>query len=534
MQKKKGLNADVTLKFHKLAPKFVELLANEIANTDYELIGFSSSFLQNIPSLALAKKIKSLNPNKKILFGGANCDGIQGVTLHKNFSFVDYVIRGEGEQAFSSLLDSLEKNTDLNDIDGLCWRKENNGATIINKENLKPIPMEKVPQPIYQNYFHEIEKNGLYKHIEPELILETSRGCWWGQKHQCTFCGLNGNFINYRSKNPLIVVKEIEEAVKKYRILNISFADNILDMKYFKTFLPKIKELDWDINMFFEIKANITYEQVKLLKDAGVKEVQPGIENLSTNVLKIMDKGVNGVQNVKLLRNCKELDIKVDWNYLFGFPEETDDDYDFIFKQLKSLVHLEPPIALGRVALERFSPYFNNPNLGFENLGPAKIYSYIYDLPKKELENLVYIFESPNYGISEIMEKKFDDAINEWKKNYKTSYLIYRENQYGNIIIIDGRFMNNSIIELDHTESIIYKTLLNGYSVISLKNVLETKRSLKIEINYLIDLLNSWVNLEIVFTDKENFISLAIEEASIKIENWNEAYISGEAYLCNK
>ncbi|MGE7928339.1 RiPP maturation radical SAM C-methyltransferase [Lysinibacillus xylanilyticus] len=520
-----NFNAEIALKYHKLAPKFINLTAKELAFSDYDLIGFSSSFLQNVPSLALAKKIKEMNPCKKIVFGGANCDGIQGITLHKNFPFVDYVIRGEGELAFSELLDNLEKNNSLDAINGLCWRGEK-GESISNKDTLVPIAMNQVPQPIYKNYFEDIQLTGIYKTIEPELILESSRGCWWGQKHQCTFCGLNGNFMNYRSKDPDKVIEEITNVVKEHRILNISFADNILDMKYFKSLLPKIKELDWDINMFFEIKANITYEQVKLLKEAGVKEVQPGIENLSTNVLKIMDKGVNGVQNVKLLRNCKEVDLKVDWNYLFGFPKETDADYEYILNQLQSLVHLEPPIAFGRVALERFSPYFNNSELGFVNLGPSKIYSYIYDLPTNEIEDLVYIFESPHYGISSELEREFEAAIENWKKNYKISSLTFNEDDYSEIITItDNRFSNNLLFKLNSIESKIYKTLLNGYSIESLQNRLNIKYNLLVEKDYLQNLLSYWLQLGIIFTDGENYISLAIEESCVKITTWSEAYV---------
>ena len=75
------------------------------------------------------------------------------------------------------------------------------------------------------------------------------------------------------------------------------------------------------------MKANLTREQVRLLADAGVRHIQPGIESLSDHVLALMKKGVTGLRNVQLLKWCKEYGIEVDWNILYGFPGETREDY---------------------------------------------------------------------------------------------------------------------------------------------------------------------------------------------------------------
>lgn len=509
--KEQGLKVEHLVKFHEISPKFIQLLAEEISASDYDLIGFSSSFLQNIPSLALAKKIKEINSEKKIVFGGANCDGIQGITLHKNFPFVDFVVRGEGEGAFKSLLDCLEDNSPLKSVGSLCWRNAE-GIPQVNGDSTVHTLMNEAPEPDYSEFFEKIYNSSIKRLIEPEIILEASRGCWWGQKHQCTFCGLNGSFMNYRSKNPDVFLSEIKSVVSKYRVMNISLADNILDMKYFNTLLPKIKELDWDLKMFVEIKANISREQVSLLSEAGFTEVQPGIESLNSRVLKIMDKGVTGAQNVRLLRDCKSLGVNVNWNYLYGFPDEKDDDYEMVNRQLDSLVHLNPPAALTRVALERFSPYFNKPELNFENLGPSKIYSYIYDLPISELENLVYVFESPNYGMSEILEEKFEKSIHKWQSLNEKSSLRYLETD-SQVIIIDrraNRTMRNYVLEKG-IDAEIYLALMHGYSINSLKNTLLKNYDLDIDLNKLEKTLYNWMEQGLIFFDGDSYVSLATE-----------------------
>ncbi len=506
-----GLASSELVQMHELAPDFIQNLAVEINSKNYDMIGFTSSFLQNVPSLSLARKLKELNPKILIAFGGANCDGIQGVTLHRNFPFVDFVIRGEGENAFKDLLDALESKSSLSKIGGLCWR-DFNGNPVVNMTPARPVNMNEVPAPDYSNFFNLLENSPLSKWIEPELILEASRGCWWGAKHQCTFCGLNGSFIEYRSKSPETFLEELKQAVNCYRVLDISMADNILDMTYFKSLLPKLAELDLDLRMFVEIKANITPDQVSLLREAGFVAVQPGIESLNSKVLRIMDKGVKGVQNVRLLRNCALEGVTVNWNYLYGFPGECDEDYTMIIKQIPALVHLQPPIGGTRVALERFSPYFNNPKLGIENLGPANIYSYIYDLPKEELQDLVYIFESPECGLKGTVEQELMLGIQQWQELHRDSSLSYRKIGQ-DLLIIDCRkgWPEREIMLYAGGKAEAYLALMNGYSLRSLSNVLARKHGLNIELDELKDYLESWMDSGLIFFDSEHYVSLAVE-----------------------
>src|SRR4029078_9458024 len=63
----------------------------------YDIVGFSSTFQQNIPSLALARELKRRHPGVKILFGGANCEDEMGRELHRSFPFLDVVCSGEAD-----------------------------------------------------------------------------------------------------------------------------------------------------------------------------------------------------------------------------------------------------------------------------------------------------------------------------------------------------------------------------------------------------------------------------------------------------
>ena len=131
--------------------------------------------------------------------------------------------------------------------------------------------------------------------------------------------------MQYRLKSPERVLDELSELKRLYGIGNIQFVDNILDMSFFKTVLPKLAASDEKFSLFYETKANLKREQVELLAQAGVRWIQPGIESLDDRLLKLLEKGNSTLMNLQLLKWCCELDIDVSWNLLSGIPGESDE-----------------------------------------------------------------------------------------------------------------------------------------------------------------------------------------------------------------
>jgi hypothetical protein len=116
---------------HELAPLFIDQTAARIAASAPDVVGFTSTFAQNAAALAAARAVSRRSPHPVIVFGGANCDGAQGAALHRNFPFVDFVVRGEGEMAFIQLLTAIRDREDVTRIAGLCWRAQR-GASVAN------------------------------------------------------------------------------------------------------------------------------------------------------------------------------------------------------------------------------------------------------------------------------------------------------------------------------------------------------------------------------------------------------------------
>ncbi|WNO67453.1 RiPP maturation radical SAM C-methyltransferase [Streptomyces sp. AM2-3-1] len=513
-----GVDLAVPSEMYRLAPRFVRELARTVVEDGYDVVGLTSTFDQNIPSLALAQEIKKLNGGVQTVLGGANCDGVQGAALHRNFPFLDYVVRGEAELVLPKLLRSLAadrwaerddagRRTELSKINGLCWRSEDD-ASVPNRLGHTMVPMAKVPAPDFSSYFDAFATTDVARDLHPKVQVEGGRGCWWGEKHHCTFCGLNGSLMTHRSKPAERVFEEIKDAVERHRVLDIVFADNILDMGYLKTLMPSLGELGWDLRMFFEVKSNLTYAQLRNLADAGVTQIQPGIENLSSRVLQLMRKGVTGWQNIRLLRDCRTLAIWPGWNLLYGFPGETAQDYEPLLDQLEHLVHLFPPERIMPIMLTRFSPYFDDPELGMVNQGPSKLLSTVYRLPDQELEELVYVFDSVKAGIPHDLAVRLEKGIDSWKRVHAGARLVAMEEGSGLRIVDERRDQPREFTLSNPWHVVAYKALLKGRSFKALGDRLRDA-DVHPGDDAVRELLDSWYGSGLVFRDQDHHVALA-------------------------
>jgi ribosomal peptide maturation radical SAM protein 1 len=308
--------------------------------------------------------------------------------LARSFPYLDYVCTGEGDEAFPALLRRIFHGEDMGPIPGLV-QAAGPWTTPEAFKNLDSLPL-----PDFEDYFEALSRSSLKNFVQPEVLFECSRGCWWGAKQHCTFCGLNGNTMVYRSKSGEKVISELREVSTRYGVQRIQCVDNILDMNYFRTFLPLLIQSGLNLDLFYDTKANLRLEHVRLLREARVRSILPGIESFSNRILGMMRKGSTGPQNIQLLRWCAEFDIHVIWSFLYGFPGEPPAEYSRMADLVQLLVHLQPPSYCIPVQLDRFSPYFNHPEeLGVANVRPTEAYSHIFPLRSDEIRNLAYFFD---------------------------------------------------------------------------------------------------------------------------------------------
>jgi ribosomal peptide maturation radical SAM protein 1 len=382
----------IELRRHVL-PSFVEECLAAVDWHNYRLVGFSTTFQQNVACLALASRIKERHPEIAIVFGGANMEGEMGPEYARAFPFIDYAVSGEGDQVFPALLRSLAAREPAAPVPGLIVRTKDGLAS---GGQAPPVTkLDASPVPNYGPHFDRANQIGVSAHYKSRWMLpfESSRGCWWGQKHHCTFCGLNGLGMSYRAKSTRRVLSELSELTRMHRINAFAAVDNILDLKYLEALFIPIEQAKLDYRFFYETKANLTHAQIQTLYRGGVRHLQPGIESMSTHVLQLMRKGCTMLQNVRCLKWCLYYNVRVSWNLIWGFPGETDADYQQELEILRSIGHLEPPKNCGRIWLERFSPYYTEREaFPVRNMRAEESYRYVYP-QEVDLDKAAYYFD---------------------------------------------------------------------------------------------------------------------------------------------
>jgi ribosomal peptide maturation radical SAM protein 1 len=312
--------------------------------------------------------------------------------------------------------------------------------------------VETAPIPHYEEFFLTMAQMPWKEKLPIHLPFETSRGCWWGAKKHCTFCGLNGKTMRFRSKSPELAAKQLGELVTRYGRYPVDMTDNIIDFKYFDTFAPTLASMRLGVSLFYEIKANISKAQLASLLGAGIDRVQPGIESLSDNTLRLMRKGVSAMQNILLLKWAKELGIDVSWNYLWGFPNEVPEEYQTTARLLRALTHLPPPSGGGCIRLDRFSPYHENPSAwGLIMVAPYESYKFVYQLPDKELKNIAYYFtfQYSDGRPVDVYTAALKESLHSWMASGLASELVFaRQGDEG--LLIDTRpEVKDSVFVLD-------------------------------------------------------------------------------------
>lgn len=361
------------------APRQIEEWADTVLADEPRVLAFTSTFQQNVAALALAEEVRRRVPADEvaIVFGGANCEDEMGRAMADNFAFIDSVVSGEGEGVIVDLVRKL--------VAGEQPPRFVQGTMVRD--------MDALPLPDFDDYFAAVERSGFGSRVS--LAVESSRGCWWGRKSHCTFCGLNGGTMAFRSKSAARFADELETLSQRYETTRFAVTDNILDMAYLRSLFPELIKQARRYDLFYETKSNLRKEQVELLAAAGVSVLQPGIESFSTSILKLMAKGTTRLQNIQLLKWCHELGVGVTWNLLYGFPGEDPQEYEEMADLLPSLYHLSPPSGCSKVRLDRFGPYWTSPETyGLHSLRPYWSYDFaLAGLPPAERARLAYFFE---------------------------------------------------------------------------------------------------------------------------------------------
>jgi ribosomal peptide maturation radical SAM protein 1 len=520
-------SAHELVRIKREARLFIEYCLDSVDWSLYSLVGFTTTFHQSMASLALAKELKGKYPHLKILLGGANVEGEMGIEMHREFLYIDFVCSGEGDYSLIELVRRLSRQESVLDIPAVISRLETGNSTVPPLMSWQVEDLDDLPYPDFQDFFQQRSAlPSVSATTRPILVFETARGCWWGQKNQCTFCGLNGTSMGFRSKSQKRAHEELRHLASQFSN-EVLVVDNILDLKYFHEFIPLLVNDDFKMLIHYETKVNLRPWQVAMLADAGVCKLQPGIESLSTEMLAIMKKGCTMLQNVQFMKLCAEKNIYVAWNFLYGFPNEKPEYYSRITRLIPLLHHLDPPEGAGQVRADRFSPFFERPKeYDILSLEPYPSYQYIYRLPQESIRRIAYHFDIKYSDSKECKGhvKTCLDRINNWRNVREQSFLVCESHLHG-IIVQDGRSCRQQdVYFLEGVTAQIYDFC---HEIRSFHLILLHIRH-NVDKNDVIDQLNFLVDSNLMLNEGDNYLSIAVRRLTTVNTSNKERMINTE------
>jgi ribosomal peptide maturation radical SAM protein 1 len=503
---------------------FLEYCYRQLMATKPSVVAFSCMFFQTMPSLALGRMIRERHPEIKLAYGGATFHGEMGEEIFAKTPWIDAMSIGEADDVIVPLLRTLANGEQPVGLQGILTRDADGQAVLgAPAHPMGSEQLDALPDPDYDEFFADARAVGLMNGEQwldkAAILFEGSRGCWWGEKKHCTFCGLNSSGMAFRVKQPERVFETLQRMSARYPVRTLWATDNIMSMSYFKTLLPKLAETPLQsrgrpVELFYEIKANLTRSHVKALADARVNQVQPGIESLSTHLLQVMDKGVTALQNVWLLKCATEYELTVVWNMLIRVPREEAADYEQMVAWIPRLHHLHPPTGgAPRIECHRFSPYHFRTGQFCEDVTPAPWYRGLYPEDQFNLDRIAYYFDVKwKDTLGDPAYDPFQHTLQHWMQLWREPeipHLTLRELDDGGLEIEDTRDKPKQW-RLEPAEARLYKLITDIATPAKIHTQLLAQSADNLQQEEIRARLKLFVEQGLALQENDHFLGLAL------------------------
>ncbi len=366
-------------------------LRAQLASYAPDIVGVTAMTPTIPEALQVAAIAKRTVPGAKTVLGGVHPTlDPEGVLADEN---VDYVIRGEGEVAFAALAEALSAGSGVDEVEGVSFRR--NGVPVIKGKARLIADLNSLPMPDYEAFPVEryIEHNGYLRSVRG-ISMIVSRGC----PFKCTFCAVHQTMgRTWRIKSPQRVVDELVTLKERHQLEGVWFKDSIfnLDREWVKEFcrlmIAQKVEIAWQALTRIDL---IEEEELKLMKRAGLIQLDLGIETGSPKSLLRLKKGITVAKIQEKVAIAKRY-VKVFGFFMIGIPGEDETDVQQTFALAKaldldrwtwSIYSPLPGSALYEelIAEGRIEPY----RLDYHQVHFTEAYEGVCDIPPERLKDL--------------------------------------------------------------------------------------------------------------------------------------------------
>jgi anaerobic magnesium-protoporphyrin IX monomethyl ester cyclase len=316
-------------------------LITKVKKFSPDAIGFSAMTYNFGQGQKLAKRIKNEYKDIPIIFGG---DHVSGCAAHYDTfpdllekilqPSIDYIVIGEGEITITELLKSIEGKKEINEVDGIAYKKD--GKIIFTKTRERIQNLDELPNPDRSSL---AEKN--YKFVgfgRQSVFINYQRGC----RFRCTFCSTPVTWgKGQTTSSAKYLVDEIEEISKTYGLNHFFICEEDFMSNKERVYQIceeiKTRDLENKITWFsFARVTDVDKETLKTIKSAGCSWLFYGIESMNQNTLKKLHKGINPEKVREVFELTKETGLNVWGTLMMGYYWEDEKSLLKSLEQVKT------------------------------------------------------------------------------------------------------------------------------------------------------------------------------------------------------
>jgi len=278
------------------------------------------------PSIAndvgVAASLKNEFPDAFVVLVGTHVSALPEETLAMS-DRVDAVARGEYDETVVELAGALERKSEVRDVAGLTIRENGTFHAAASRppiEDLDSIPFVSRTYGKFLRFGNYFNPNALF----PMVTIATSRGC----PFQCIFCVYPQTMMGHRVRLRSVanVVDEMEYIVREFPgVQSIFFEDDTFTAirkrcaEISGEILRRGIRVSWSINA----RADLDFETMKIMKDAGCRCMCVGFESGSPVLLETIKKKVTIDKMLRFVEDARKAGILVHGCFIVGHPGET-------------------------------------------------------------------------------------------------------------------------------------------------------------------------------------------------------------------
>jgi anaerobic magnesium-protoporphyrin IX monomethyl ester cyclase len=279
-----------------------------------DVIGITAITCTYPMAVAIAREVKSLHSGMPIVMGGHHVTFTVRQALAE--SCIDYIVRGDGEEAFPGLLANLERGDPFPSIPGVCYQRD---GTIHNADTFARVgDLDGLPFP----------DQGLLQNPGRALVI-ASRGC----PHRCNFCSVPAfHRRTWRRRSVLNILDELEVIARTRKLTKVEFRDDnlVADPRWTRALCLGIRERGFRFTWHCQARTDALGNDpglLDLMKASGCSIIGLGLESGMQEIVDSYGKGTSVQQALHVSALLRERSILQIWYSMIGSGDDLDTPY---------------------------------------------------------------------------------------------------------------------------------------------------------------------------------------------------------------